>query len=52
MKNRSSSVNPAQAAAPALVTILCLLIPGSVVLSQPFPSFVLDGTIVPAPAVS
>jgi|GEM_PF-961965 len=49
MKNRSS-VRSAQAILPAtLVCILCLLIPGSVALSQPFPSFMLDSavTIVP-----
>jgi len=45
MKNRSP-VRSAQALAPAaLLCILCLLIPGSVALSQPFPSFMLDSTV-------
>ena len=49
MKNRSS-VRSAQAVAPAaLVCIICLLIPGSVALSQPYPSFMLDSTIVRGP---
>ncbi|HTW91599.1 MAG TPA: T9SS type A sorting domain-containing protein [bacterium] len=44
MKNRNGSLCSAQAAAPALVLLLCLLIPGSAALSQPFPSFMLDTT--------
>jgi len=50
MKNRNGSVSSAQAVAPALVALLCLLIPGSAALSQPFPSFMLDSTIVRGPA--
>jgi len=52
MKNRNGSVNSAQAVAPALVCILCLLIPGSVALSQPFPSFMLDSTFVRCPGLT
>lgn len=49
MKNRSS-VSSAQAITPAaLLCILCLLIPGSVALSQPFPSFMLDSTVTYMP---
>ena len=49
MKNRSSA-RSAQAIAPAaLVCILCLLIPGSVALSQPFPSFMLDSSLTHMP---
>ncbi len=46
MKNRSS-VRSVRALAPAeLLFLICLLISGSVALSQPFPSFMLDNTIV------
>ncbi len=51
MKNRSP-VRSAQAILPAtLVCILCLLIPGSVALSQPFPSFMLDSSVTFVPGV-
>ena len=52
MKNRNGSVRSTQAVAPALVCTLCLLLPGSVALSQPYPSFMLDCTIVRGPAGS
>lgn len=45
MKNRSSARSTQAIAPAALVCILCLLIPGSVALSQPYPSFMLDSTI-------
>jgi hypothetical protein len=49
MKNRSP-VRSAQATLPAsLVCILCLLVPGSAALSQPFPSFMLDTTVTHVP---
>jgi len=34
------------------VCFLCLLVPGSTALSQPFPSFMLDSTIVRGPSLS
>ena len=52
MKNRNGSVRSTQAAAPALVAILCLLVPGSAALSQPFPSFMLDSTFARCPGLT
>jgi hypothetical protein len=50
MKNRNGSVRSAQALAPAeLLFLFGLLIPGSVALSQPFPSFMLDTTATHVP---
>ena len=52
MKNRRP-VRSARATLPAaLVCILCLLIPGSAALGQPFPSFMLDSTIVRGPTLN
>jgi hypothetical protein len=53
MKNRNGSVRSVQALAPAeLLFLIGLLIPGSAALSQPFPSFMLDSTIVRGPSLS
>jgi hypothetical protein len=49
MKN-PSSVRSVQATKPAaLLFLACLLIPGSLALSQPFPSFMLDTTVTHVP---